>query len=246
MNSLDIQRLVDGELSVAERALLLKRIDLTPQNWRTVALAMLEEQVFCDEILQANASQNVVSTSTIITPIASGAKNKDSLLDALRGSGRNGLLLSATFAASLLIIVGVAVVPFRRSGSQKEFNSTTEAANHASLPAMVSGDGWGHPVGELTLTSDDLSIENKDTPSAVERGASANDLNKRIPVYEVRAEQAKQWIEDEARRVASLREQLRQHGYELDSKPNRIEKTLPDGRALIVPVNQWNVRPIGQ
>jgi len=115
-----------------------------------------------------------------------------------------------------------------------------------NLNSIGVDNDWGSPVGELTLASDDASLHSGKNSLIVEGQAIPRETNNRIPVYEVRADQAQRWMDDEARRMDSWREQLRQRGYELDSKPNRIEKTLPDGRALIVPVNQWNVRTIGQ
>lgn len=252
MDPLEIQRLVDGELLPADRKQLLKRIDLTPDDWRTVALALLEEQSFSREISKVNVFQNFAnhfddSNSTRVSQPYSADLSTFSLF---RHPGWKGIVVSAVLAASVLVAVGVTIVQPWFENPSVPSNSATSIANSnrsSPLPLDPAGNSdWGSPVGELSLASDDATVQPVRNGNAFEDEMLPNVARNRIPVYEVHAEQAKRWMDDEARRIASWREQLRRRGYELDSKPNRIEKTLPDGRALIVPVNQWNVRPIGQ
>ncbi|MCY2976361.1 MAG: hypothetical protein NTW52_17025 [Planctomycetota bacterium] len=254
MDPLEIQRLVDGELPPSERKLLLKQIDLAPENWRMVALALLEEQAFSKEIRLTNNSMASQPPNTLTVARASDAFDDSSLLTFFGKSGWKGIVLSATLAASVLFVIGIAVVQPMFDGSVDGANSTNAIAQSAASPPNTNtntnsnplDNDWGTPIGELTLASDDASFQPAKNFSAVQGQTQPRENTKRIPVYEVRADQARRWMEDEARRMDSWREQLRQRGYELDSKPNRIERTLPDGRSLIVPVNQWNVRPLGQ
>jgi len=255
MEPLEIQRLVDGELPPSERSLLLKRIDLAPENWRKVALALLEEQVFSKEIRHANLPQRLLETSSLTPVKCLDANDQNSLLPSFRNSGWKRFVLPATLAASVLLAIGITVVQPLLTDSRDEARSGNSLAQSKGSPLNTDStdlnsigvdNDWGSPVGELRLASDDASFQPGKNSLIVEGQAIPRETNNRIPVYEVRADQAQQWMDDEARRMDSWREQLRQRGYELDSKPNRIEKTLPDGRALIVPVNQWNVRPIGQ
>ena len=260
MEPLEIQRLVDGELPPSELSLLLKRIDLAPENWRKVALALLEEQVFSKEIRHANLPQHLQATAATTPVKALDARDQTSLLTSFRNSGWKRFVLPATLAASVLLAIGITAVQPLLKDSRDELRSANAIAQYKGFPLIddpvfieptdlnsTGGENdWGNPVGELRLASDDASFHSGDHSTTVEGQARSRAMNNRIPVYEVRADQAQRWMDDEARRMDSWREQLRQRGYKLDSKPNRIEKTLPDGRALIVPVNQWNVRPIGQ
>jgi hypothetical protein len=254
MDPLEIQRLIDGELQPSERRLLLKQIDSAPENWRTVALALLEEQAFSKEIRQANVATVSQPPNTLTVARASDAYQDNSLLTFFGKSGWKGIVLSATLAASVLFVIGITVVQPMFNGSIDESNSTNAIAQSATSPPNANinsntdpiDNDWGTPVGELTLASDDATLQPSKSFPAIQGQAQPRENTNRIPVYEVRADQARRWMEDEARRMDSWREQLRQRGYELDSKPNRIERTLPDGRSLIVPVNQWNVRPFGQ
>jgi hypothetical protein len=252
MDPLEIQRLVDGELPPSERKQLLRQIDSEPENWRMVALALLEEQAFSKEIRQVNGSMVSMPPNTLTVTRASDAYQDNLLLTFFGKSGWKGIVLSATLAASVLFVIGITVVQTMFNDSVDGSNSTNAIAQSDALPAntitnsIPIDNDWGSPVGELTLASDDATLQPSGNFSAMQGQAQPRGNTNRIPVYEVRADQAKRWMEDEARRMDSWREQLRQRGYELDSKPNRIEKTLPDGRSLIVPVNQWNVRPLGQ
>ncbi len=45
-SELELQRCVDGELSASSRQELLGRIEQTPEGWKTLALAFLENQTF--------------------------------------------------------------------------------------------------------------------------------------------------------------------------------------------------------
>jgi len=254
MDPLEIQRLVDGELPPSERKLLLKQIDLAPENWRMVALALLEEQAFSKEIRQANVSMASQGPNTLTVARASDAYQDRSPLMFFGKSGWKGIVLSATLAASVLFVIGITIVQPMFNASVDGSNSTNAIAQSATSSPNANTNSntnpidsdWGTPVGELTLASDDATLQPSSNFSAIQGQAQPRENTNRIPVYEVRADQARRWMEDEARRMDSWREHLRQRGYELDSKPNRIERTLPDGRSLIVPVNQWNVRPLGQ
>ncbi len=250
MDPLEIQRLVDGELPPSERKLLLKQIDSAPENWRTVALALLEEQAFSREIRHANVLMASQPPNTLTVARASDAYNDSWRITFFGKSGWKGIVLSATLAASVLFVIGITVVQPMFDSSVDGSNSTNaiaqSAASQSNKNSNPINNDWGSPIGELTVASDDASLQPTKDFSAVQGQTQPHENSNRIPVYEVRADQARRWMEDEARRMDSWREQLRQRGYELDSKPNQIERTLPDGRSLIVPVNQWNVRPLGQ
>ena len=70
MNELELQRLVDGELSQAEQQNLLRRLDESPGDWRTVALAFVEQQVFAD------ASRELLAESATPARVAMHAEAK--------------------------------------------------------------------------------------------------------------------------------------------------------------------------
>ena len=70
MNELELQRLVDGELSQAEQQNLLRRLDESPGDWRTVALAFVEQQVFAD------ASRELLAESAMPARVAMRAELK--------------------------------------------------------------------------------------------------------------------------------------------------------------------------
>jgi hypothetical protein len=53
-------------------------------------------------------------------------------------------------------------------------------------------------------------------------------------------------MEQQRRQVQAWNQQLRERGLQVDWQPEMLESRLPDGRAMIVPINQWNVRSIGQ
>ena len=46
--------------------------------------------------------------------------------------------------------------------------------------------------------------------------------------------------------MQALSEQLRLRGFQLDWQPEMLESQLPDGRAVVVPVQQMKIRSLGQ
>lgn len=59
VNELDFQRCVDGELSDIDQQALLSRLEQTPEGWRTLALAFVEQQVWgqgCRALVESSPS----------------------------------------------------------------------------------------------------------------------------------------------------------------------------------------------
>lgn len=235
--------------------MLLKQIESEPTQWRAVALAFIEEQAFRDSVRTVNTSLELVSiTDERISPSVSVAAaipetaNQGSLNS--RRDGNNLWFLAATMAATVLLVIGVSISRNESSvdsiqGSNRNDQVALQELKPSVTTSETDSDLWGKPIGELTFASDDSAAQ---TPKGVLQAEVPQSLstNPRIPIYEVRADQAKRWIDEESQRTKTWREQLRRQGYELDTRPQRIEKQLPDGRALIIPVNKWNIRPYGQ
>jgi hypothetical protein len=68
INELELQRCVDGELPALERRAFLERIETVPEEWKTLALALLESQDFDAagvEFRQSGLAAPVVGPSKI-------------------------------------------------------------------------------------------------------------------------------------------------------------------------------------
>ena len=240
MDKIELQRLLDGELDRAQRRRVLCKLDEQPNQWRTVALALLEEQEFQRELGP--------QTKTLVAPLdsrsASNAVVDSSLAksDATNGSANRWLGLA--LAASLLI--GLGFVGGNWLASQFE-NKTSPIAKVAgptiatteSKPAMPLANESAErdfaslkPVGQLSFTSDTTS------------NASGNSIQ--VPMYEAAPEQLSQMLLSQQQQMQQWNDQLRRRGFELDWRPEMIESRLPDGRAVVVPIQQVHVRSLGQ
>jgi hypothetical protein len=64
INELELQRCVDGELAALERRTFLERVEATPDGWKTLAHAFLEDQDF--NAAGVEFRQNAPATPTIM------------------------------------------------------------------------------------------------------------------------------------------------------------------------------------
>jgi hypothetical protein len=88
------------------------------------------------------------------------------------------------------------------------------------------------PIGELKFASDD--------------GSSLNGDSVQVPMFEAAPEQLKQMMITQQKQIQQWNDQLRRRGYELDWQPEMLESRLPDGRSVIVPIQEVRVRSLGQ
>lgn len=233
LSPLNLQRLVDGELSASERRAVLQRLDQAPEQWRAVGLALLEDQAFRRESKWFGSVGGESPTDIVDQPVEPVQINKP----VAPNQSKFARYRLAT-AACLLIAVGFGTgYGLRRQSTFIAPDAATLAANanspnrNDSNAASLVSDSIPRPVGELHFAGDEASNE------AVASG---------VPVFEVRPDHVQRMMEQQLQQVNEWNRQLQRRGLQLDWQPEMLESRLPDGRAVVVPVNQWNVRPIGQ
>jgi hypothetical protein len=237
MDKLELQRLFDGELDHEQRRRVLDHLDNHPAEWRTVALAMLEEQAFCREFSSLRATQSLAplrpstceSESTL--PVQTSVANKSEI----------NRWLPMTLAASMLIAIG-AFGGNRLASRWSSSNPTSPSSvlnSVASVPppqvdqdAPVSDVRSLRPIGELKFASDVSSNVN---------GGSAH-----VPMFEAAPEDLRQMLMAQQKQIQQWNDQLRRRGFEIDWQPEMIESRLPDGRSVVVPIQEVRVRSLGQ
>jgi hypothetical protein len=248
MEPLELQRLVDGELDVHERRRLLQRCEEEPAQWRRLALSLLEEQSFQKDVtFFANTTSTNLPMETpgvaLSTSLESNAK-----LDTKHPWGQFALAASLLVAVGFLTGYGLnsmgpeVAVPSAglmesgsktladsggNAGTNQKSLSTSNNSIDSSLPA-----GQPRAVGELRFASDQTKAGVSDQVG--------------MPLYEVRPDHIQQMMEQQFRQISEWNRQNIKRGVQIDWQPEMIESQLPDGRAVVVPINQWNVRPIGQ
>lgn len=228
-----LQALVDGECSAAERRRLLNQIDNSPEQWRELALALLEEQTFRNEIrLMRHEASNPMrseSTSASLTSLAG-------ITETNNGRVKKHWYTGPVLAACLMLSVGVAIGRFVMRGD-------------------ISSVPWGSNAGGL-LVGDRTTQSNSDntrglTQEEYERTLPVADLRGsgnryEIPVYDVNQVDPALVYAKRAYEIEKAKDQLRRNGYELDLQNNYFTGQLQDGRKVIVPIQEVGLRPYGQ
>ncbi len=234
LNSLELQRLVDGELSTSERRAMLEKLDQIPAQWRVVGLAFLEDQAFRRE---SKLFGSVIDerTSEVVVPDLQSVQ----LNNPIKPSDSKFAWYRLATAACLLIAVGFGIgYGLRRQSEIVESipttlveSSVTNNTAQSDAATLVSNTP-PRPVGELYFAGGDET--------------STDATSTGVPVFEVRPDHVRQMMQQQMEQVNAWNQQLRRRGIQVDWQPEMLESRLPDGRAVVVPVNQWNVRPLGQ
>lgn len=228
MTELELQRIVDGELTGGERARCLSQLNEQSPLWRTLALSLLADQDLRRCFQQSGPHRKSRTLQTIVAP----ATNSQSVHTAR---------WSLAMAASLLaIIVGgfgwlqiggwkmdaPASSPVVTNGAVESSivpESTAIVGDDSEEPTLVN---W-QPSGKMRLSASDESQE------PVE-----------LPVYEVDQLSPQAIISQQVAELESLTEQYHKLGWRAGLDTHVYEGQLEDGRKLFIPVNVMHLEPI--
>ena len=230
MDKIELQKLIDGELNRSEQQQLLCQLDEQKTEWRSVALALLEEQEFRRAIGSQCNVNSVLKPNTSEVQLVPGSSSK-----------HWKQWLPMALAASLLVGVGSIGGNWLASRFEKSQQVISESpptsiavaqAEDKASPSSESSYAALKPVGQLSFSTDGTS------------GTGAAPMQ--LPIYEAAPDQINQMLQMQQLQMQALNEQLRLRGFQLEWRPEMLESQLPDGRAVIVPVQQVNVRSLGQ
>jgi hypothetical protein len=211
-----LDRLVDSELGTQERRELLASLDDEPGAWRNCALAFLEAQSWRLQLSRV-ASEPILEQMK--TPArASGAAS--------------GLAWGSWLAVAASLLVAFAMgsrFPFDPRGLQTEEPLLTQRDD--APPATLGGPPEeAAPASDppFTLTLTPLDGDNRE---AIE-----------LPVVE--ADGAGEFAASENRSALSrsLVQRFEQDGFEVDRHQQLWPFDLPDGRRVLVPIEEVDIR----
>lgn len=228
-----LQALIDGECSAAERRRLLQQIDSQPDQWRDVALALLEEQVFAKDIraMRGNAIPNAATE----VPVASHSVLSEQEIGK-RPLARKGWQFGPVLAACLALSVGLTIGRFVLRG-----DADSLLGNSGGNPMLVDNT-WEKPATKAQLEFNQDEYE-RSLPVADLR--STNNRYE-IPIYDVNHVDPALVLAKRAYEVERAKEQLRRQGYDIDLQQNYLTGQLNDGRKVVVPIHEVGLRPYGQ
>ena len=232
MNSLDLQRIVDGELSHELRAELLRALGPDSSHWQELALLLLEDQELSKQILREPpiAPKHLIRASLESDAPPSTRSKKSSL-------GYRLLAVCAIFAVGLGSGLGSsfwfkAIAPQASSSSQA--SSLTKSDMKSDAPSAFSSDSNRASGASFDYVSPwRVRVEN-DSDRAIE-----------IPLVDAREIDPQLILANNALEIAKLNQQLKRRGYELEAKPTMYSGALEDGRRIMVPIHNVSLRPYG-
>lgn len=230
-------RLVDGELSPAEYRALLASLDDEPGGWKRCALAFLEAQALGTELSGIRRSLPVAEALEHETRDADFAASGQPVGWRAPWRGQVPSLLAIAASFLLVFCVGVAAPrlwSIRRQEASSGGNlSRSSALASGNAPSGERADQSGpREIGNLRLVMEGLETEGRDAGH--------------VPVYEVLGDVDQLLANDRPALAPELVELLRQRGYDVRREQRYFPAPLDDGRQIIVPVEGYQITPVGR
>ncbi len=247
-----IQSIVDGECSDELRAVLLHEIESQPKMWRTLALALLEEQTWSKQIScfgkskMAFHSLQTSPSSSLAAATLNGLSQSQPLLGLpnvelptriSKDSSSSAFPWMSALAASLLFGLGV----FGGSYLPNLTSLKSDRGDMSSIAVAKNqlGKKQVEPMGDPSVPHGNLDTDMKMLVSG------PNKETAEIPIYDIKAMDHDVFVAKEMYEVARINQRLRKEGFELDVRPEYYTGKLNDGRQLIVPVRHVGFKPYG-
>jgi hypothetical protein len=205
IDEIRLQRLVDGALNDEERREFLAGLDSTPELWREVALAFVEDQIFCSELGVPRETRGRTGVTTA-QPTSSVS--------------RAGML---AVALSLLAFFGVGYF-----WGQWRVASPVPA----ELPRVANVSETDSEAADVEVADDESQTRESAYRLLL---AHQDGKTIELPVYERSQPTDFPWDPVEMGKLQRLNEILVQRGYRADMRTEYLSGQLDDGRQIVVP-----------
>jgi len=230
-------RLVDGELSESQRTELLNSLDQEPDGWRRCALAFLESQCWKKEL--GGLRQSVPADSSAPAPVPRPIKRKSSFFRL------PGTLVA--MAACFLLALGAGVL-WRHSG-----NSLADVfgpSGHNQIASKTPGQSATNLLDSQTAVAQaSRQSQNASAPWQWVKlsPAGSADSGESVQLPAIQRERIdQQWLQSLASPIPeNVMQALRRSGYKVQTQQELMPLPLKDGRRLVVPVDQVELRYVG-
>ncbi len=227
--------LVDGELDEARRRELLARLDERPGAWRRLALAFLEAQCWRREM------REIARPVQAPTPHAPSPSRHGWL----EGRAVTVLAMAVSFLVALGLGTFLRDMATRSGGGSREPIPLAERGGQPKAPGVSPGGPTGprRPDGvELAGSQSPWQW----VPLGVGDGPNGVRETVRLPVREGQALD-EQWLRSLPPAMPeSVEQALRRAGHEVHQSRQLVPVQLDDGRQLVVPMDEIDVRYIGR
>lgn len=233
-----LDRLVDGELPETQRRELLTSLDRQPDGWRRCALAFLEAQSWGDAVgeLTRRPEKPVEATSAAapaaVQAVAAqrpAATRPAAQRPTAQWSSWKSLL---AMAASFLVTFGLGM------GLQRMWNGSGNSSSLTPSVAPSPGDIGKVQMPEAMPASNEQVQVSVNDPNGQQRSFT-------LPLVNVSQAPQALFQQNSAVMPDNVRRALEQSGRQVRSQRQFYPVTLPDGRQVIVPIDQVEVVPVG-
>jgi hypothetical protein len=239
-----LDRLVDGELGQHERRQLLASLDDEPGAWRQCALAFLESQNWRLQLSRI-ASEPLIAQVTgdqLTAPAEDALRHEMFPLEGVRNQAPRPGSLSTGYLGAMLAVAASLLLAFglgtRYPGVGRGGDSRGAlVANQVDASTKKSATAAIDPQAELASAADAPLRSLTLKPTGDDSGEPIE-----LPLIESDADGA---IAASARPSAlsgSLTSQFEKDGFVVDRQQRLWPVDLPDGRRVLVPVEEVDIR----
>ena len=220
---LQIQRLVDGELTRPQIQQLLRAAEAEPALWRELAVAFVEDRILANEARQYARDEAVLPAG------ASGLSRYDHMNPTAEQHGSSSAWRSAGLwlAAAAMLLCAAGLGFLAGQGGKPQAPSDLLAGN-ASSGRERRSDQNGPYTFQL------VDNQGQPIPNAV------------LPLLTEEAAAQLGYDPSRATIPAALQSEFRRAGYELQPEIKFIEARMNDGRRLSLPYSDLKIRSYGQ
>jgi hypothetical protein len=214
-------RLVDGELSTAERRELLLLLDKRPEAWRKCALAFLEAQEWKKELQSLAAKPaTYAATASVI---------------ALKANSQRTATIRAT--AQWLAVAAALLIAFKFGAMQRQTSVPMAGAPAKTNEQIVSSHPSVKPLANPTgKPGDALNLWVRNDAGQLQRV--------RVPLVDAKALDDELGLQFQTGVPDDIRNRLEGNGYAVQSKRQYAPMWLDNGRPMIVPVEDTKIVPV--
>lgn len=219
-----LDRLVDGEVTETERRDLLLRLERSPEGWRRCALAFLEAQAWRGE---ARAMATEPAYATAVPKLQPAAQ-------ARAAWGGLGIWLPIATAAGFLLALGY--VNWFSSAPGVDPN---DPQNLRILAGQRIPDAHGASPGDSRRAADDnLRLVVAPGPDGARQVVD-------VPLVEAGRMQEALFGPMAQQLPPEVVRMLEQQGNQVVRERRLVPIDLEDGRRVVVPMDQVEIRPVG-
>ncbi len=232
---MQIQRLVDGQLSRPQIQQLLKAAERQPEMWRELAVAFVEDRILAGEARRFASGLARSGTHFETDSAANDLTTSPSIPRRAHGWRSAGLWLSA--AAMLLCSAGLGFLAGRGGPASNLGAGNLSAGNLAGSPLVAeqsTAQGAGRPQPTAPYTFQLVDNQGQPIPHAA------------LPLFTEETAAQLGYNPVRAAIPPQLQSEFRRAGYELEPEIKFIEGRMNDGRRVTFPYSDLKLRSYGQ